>query len=151
MTGVPKLQLLPAPGAKPLAPAEAASRGHAVQQEIEAVVRSPAVHARDGQKGLQRNPVEERRWEEQEGAGRQRAIRNDQEPASGRRISFSRLTSMAFMVQVLGQQSQGAPAAPQSTLSQHRDAALIGSDIYRRAGGEPELLPEDATFVRIAI
>lgn len=151
MTGVPKLQLLPAPGAQSLAPAAAASRGQGIHQEVEPVVRSPALQARGGQKGLQRHPVEERRWEGQEGPAGQRTLRPDQDPASGRRISFSGLTSMAFVVQVLGQQSQTAAAAPQSTLSQHRDAALIGSDIYRKAGGEPELLPEDATFVRIAV
>ena len=151
MTGVPKLQLLPAPGAKPLAPAAAEARGLGVQQEVEAVVRSPALYGRGGQKGLQHHLVEERRWEEQAGPDRQRAIRNDQDPASGRGINFSRLNAMAFVVQVLGQQSQNTTAAPQSTLSQHRDGALIGSDIYRKAGGEPELLPEDATFVRIAI
>jgi hypothetical protein len=36
-------------------------------------------------------------------------------------------------------------------LSGHRDAALLGSDIYRRAGGEPEILPDSATFVRLAV
>ena len=153
MTGVQKLMLLPAPGAKPVAPSAAASRGQG-EQQVEAVVRSPAIHSRDGQRGPLRNPVEQHRWEEQEGAERQRRVQADQEPVKGRRISFSRLTSLGFMVQVLGQQSQAAresQTAQLSPLSQHRDGALIGSDSYRKAGGEPELLPEGATFVRLAV
>lgn len=150
MTGVQKLQLLPAPGAKPKAPATAVSQGSGVQQEIEAVVRSPATQSRTGQRALERQVMEERRWDEQKDAARKDRIQDGAGPAQGRRISFSRLTAMPFMVQVLGQQHPGSQTTQQTPLAQHRDGALIGSELYRKAGGEPELLPEDATFVRIA-
>ncbi|NIA68389.1 hypothetical protein HBA54_07270 [Pelagibius litoralis] len=155
MTGVSKLLLLPAPDAKPSAPSAVAAQNTGTQQAIEAVVRSPAADRRDGQTAQQRGSVEERRWQEQQGSqGRSRAVQV-QEPAKGRLISFSGLTSMPFMVQVLGQEqaqtSQGSRATPQSALSQHRDGALMGSDIYRKAGGEPEIMPESATFIRIAV
>jgi len=58
------------------------------------------------------------------------------------------------MVQLLGQQAiagRSQAVQPQTSLSGHRDAALMGSDVYRRAGGEPELLPDGATFVRLAV
>jgi hypothetical protein len=58
------------------------------------------------------------------------------------------------MVQLLGQQAvtgRAQAAQPQTSLSGHRDAAVMGSDVYRRAGGEPELLPDGATFVRLAV
>ncbi len=150
MTGVQKLPLLPAPGAKPKAPAVALSRGSGVQPEIEAVVKSPAARSRTGQRSLPHERVEERRWEEQRDAARRARFQDAAEPAKGRRISFSRLTAMPFMVQVLGQQSSGSQITQQTPLVQHRDGALIGSELYRKAGGEPELLPEEATFVRIA-
>ena len=150
MTGVQKLPLLPAPGAKPKAPVAAVSQGSGVQQEIEAVVKSPAAQSRTGQRGLPHQQVEERRWAEQKDAVRQGRVQGGADPAKGRRISFSRLTAMPFMVQVLGQQSPGSQTTQQTPLAQHRDGALIGSELYRKAGGEPELLPEDATFVRIA-
>ncbi len=160
MTGVQKLLLLPAPGAKPPASSDAASPAAAARQGVEAVTKIPPVRARDDQGNLQR------RWEDQEAAaaerrpgqppqGQTREGQAAQGPAKGRQVSFSRLSSMPFMVQVLGQQSlasKGLQPAPQSsTLSQHRDGALMGSEIYRKAGGEPELLPEDATFVRFAV
>lgn len=73
--------------------------------------------------------------------------------AGAKPSSFSRLTSMPFMVQVLGQQAPASRSqtAPETSLSGHRDAALLGSDLYRRAGGEPEILPDQATFVRLAV
>ncbi|WP_422364889.1 hypothetical protein [Pelagibius sp.] len=160
MTGVQKLPLLPAPGTKPMASSDAASPAAATKQGVEAVAKTPPLRARDDQGNLQR------RWEDQEAAAAERrpgrVAREDaardhaaQGPAKGRQVSFSRLSSMPFMVQVLGQQalaSKGLQPAPQSTsLSQHRDGALMGSEIYRKAGGEPELLPEDATFVRFAV
>lgn len=155
MTGVQKLPLLPAPGTKPMASPDAASPAAAAKQGVEAVTKIPPLRARDDQGNLQR------RWEDQEAAAAERrpgrAEREDaaQGPAKGRQVSFSRLSSMPFMVQVLGQQalaSKGLQPAPQSSsLSQHRDGALMGSEIYRKAGGEPELLPEEATFVRFAV
>lgn len=155
MTGVQKLLLLPAPGAKPSASPDAASPAAAAKQGVEAVAKTPPVRARDDQGNLQR------RWEDQEAAAAERKAAQPgqgqaaQGPAKGRQVSFSRLSSMPFMVQVLGQQSLAAkglqPAPQNSPLSQHRDGALMGSEIYRKAGGEPELLPEDATFVRFAV
>lgn len=155
MTGVQKLPLLPAPGTKPMASPDAASSAAAARQGVEAVAKTPPLRSRDDQGNLQR------RWEDQEAAAAERRpgrLAQDhvaQGPAKGRQVSFSRLSSMPFMVQVLGQQalaSKGLQSTPQSTsLSQHRDGAMMGSDIYRKAGGEPELLPEDATFVRFAV
>ena len=151
MSGVQKLHLLPAPGVKSAALQAAASKGQAARPEIEAVVKSPAVRARADDRGLLRNPIEERRPGGQQGPHAGGNLRD--EPATGKaeRIGFSRLTALGFMVQVLGQQNQGTQTAQPHTLAQHRDAALIGSESYRRAGGEPELLPDDATFVRVAV
>jgi len=55
---------------------------------------------------------------------------------------------------VLGQQAvagRSQAAQPQTSLTGHRDAALMGSAVSRRAGGEPELLPDGATCVRLAV
>ena len=154
MNPVAKIHLLPAPGTKLPVPAGTAAQSRGVPQEVEAVVRSPALKARDEQAAQQRGALRQRRGDEPEAqAGGSRASRQEAS-AKGRLISFSRLSSMPFMVQVLGQEGQTAkgatPAAP-GGLSEHRDGALMGSDLYRKAGGEPELLPETATLVRFAV
>ncbi len=151
MTGVQKLHLLPAPGVKSAALQAAASKGQAARPEIEAVVKSPAVRARAGNRGALRNPIEERRPGDRQGPPAGGNLRNEAAAGRAERIGFSRLTALGFMVQVLGQQNQAAQTAQPHTLTQHRDAALIGSESYRRAGGEPEVLPDDATIVRVAV
>ncbi|WP_420345444.1 hypothetical protein [Pelagibius sp.] len=153
MTGVPKMLLLPAPGAKPLAPSGAAGQGSGPRQPVEAVTRTTPPRS-GSEEAAARALVEQRAGEGRNGtAGRDRAAAA-QEPVKGRLVGFSRLSSMPFMVQVLGQQAlaERAPAtAAQSPLSQHRDGALMGSDLYRKAGGEPEFMPENATLVRFAV
>lgn len=154
MTAVAKIHLLPAPGTRLPVPAGTAAQSRGVPQEVEAVVRSPALKARDEQAAQQHGPLHQRRGDEPEAqAGSSRATRQEAS-AKERPISFSRLSSMPFMVQVLGQEGRAAksatPAAP-GGLSEHRDGALMGSDLYRKAGGEPELLPETATLVRFAV
>lgn len=153
MTGVPKMQLLPAPGAKPLAPSGAAGQGSGSRQVIEAVVRTTPPRA-GSEEAAARALVEQRAGEGRDGStGRERTAAA-QEPAKGRLASFSRLSSMPFMVQVLGQQAlaeRSPAAAAQTPFSQHRDGALMGSDLYRKAGGEPELMPDNATLVRFAV
>ncbi|WP_193367167.1 hypothetical protein [Pelagibius marinus] len=168
MTTVPRLQLLPPPGASPGATAVALpDQG---EQRVQPVLAAKAI--RQGRPEFQQSTIDERQAREQLGNARadnQRRADNRRtgedrrqtgtaparsETASGRLINFSRLSSMPFMVQVLGQQAAaGRPQAamPQTSLSGHRDAALLGSDIYRKAGGEPEILPDDATFVRLAV
>lgn len=42
-----------------------------------------------------------------------------------------------------------APA--QNALAQHRDGSILGSDAYRRAGGEPTLYSEQPRILRIAV
>jgi hypothetical protein len=54
--------------------------------------------------------------------------------------------SAGFMTQVLGQALGGEVSAG---LPGHRDGAALGSDAYRRAGGEPALYPTGATLFRL--
>lgn len=169
MTAVPRLQLLPPPGSTPGATAVAVPGQDAPR--VQPVV--PAKAAQRGRQGFQQATIDatiDRRQARQqlanEGRSGQARIGRDggqdqkssaavrSEATGGNLINFSRLTSMPFMVQVLGQQAGGGRSqapTPETSLSGHRDAALLGSDIYRKAGGEPEILPDDATFVRLAV
>jgi len=182
MTAVQRLQLLPAPGTTPAGQAVAApDRG---EQQVKPVVPARFVQRglqdpRDAQ-GLARGGVEtpqvesrtaDRRLSDRQsrqagpdGADNRRTTRATGEapakraaPATGHTYGFSHLSSLPFLVQVLGQEggqegmSAARRASPQTSLSSHRDAAQLGSDIYRKAGGEPEFLPETATFVRLAV
>lgn len=173
MTAVPRLQLLPPPGSAPGATAVATTEQGDPRVQPVVPAKSIRQDRQDFQQPLLEAPFEKRQArQELAGEGRAARARLSQEggpergqggagrttppsaPASGRQIHFSRLTSMSFMVQVLGQQTVGGrdPAVtPQTSLTGHRDAALLGSDIYRKAGGEPEILPDDATFVRLAV
>lgn len=165
MTAVQRLQLLPAPGPTPGATAVAIpAQG---EQQIKPVVPARVIEHDQPQYRRQQPETEQRTGERRMGdrrvSERQAALGHGEQgrwageasggTASGRRVAFSRLSSMAFMVQVLGQQTDPRLEAgtPQTSLSGHRDAALLGSDIYRKAGGEPEFLPETATFVRLAV
>lgn len=166
MTAVPRLQLLPPPGigsgvpavvlpgqegqpVKPVVPARAVPGGRSDQrQAYDAEQRSG--ERRVGDRRIADRQTAQARIGQHGEHGRPGAAATA--PASGRLIAFSRLSSMPFMVQVLGQEGSARPAeTPQTSLSGHRDAALLGSDIYRKAGGEPEFLPETATFVRLAV
>jgi hypothetical protein len=150
MTGVPRLQHLPVPATPAGTTALALSQGGAGQREkpvtpVSAVRAIPARAERGTAWG---------RDEAGESTTRRDSPAAGSEAASGRVVAFSRLSSMPFMVQVLGQQAaagRSLAALPQTSLTGHRDAALMGSDIYRRAGGEPEVLPDGATFVRLAV
>lgn len=168
MTAVPRLQLLPAPGTSPGGSAVAvAGRG---EQRVQPVL--PAKATERGRPDFRPSAIDERQAREKltnqraadgrGGAARLGSGGRDQasptavrgETGGGQQLHFSRLSSLPFMVQVLGQQAgadRPQAVAPQTSLAGHRDAALLGSDIYRRAGGEPEILPEDATFVRLAV
>jgi hypothetical protein len=154
MTGVPRLQHLPIPAASAGAPVVAATEtGERQRVRPVAPVAPAARHQAERDTG----------WAG--GAARKQigdGLHGDQGrgPSPGPRlsgdkpVSFSRLASMPFMVQLLGQQAalgRVLGAAPQTSLSGHRDAAMMGSDIYRKAGGEPEMLPDGATFVRLAV
>jgi hypothetical protein len=160
MTGVPRLQHLPVPAVAAGTTAvavPAAGDG----QRVRAV--QPVTPAQPSQARAERGTAwvegdSRDRIDDSARQGRERAAvtdsRSGREAAAGRLINFSRLTAMPFMVQVLGQQtaaSRSQVALPQTCLTGHRDAALLGSDIYRRAGGEPEMLPDGATFVRLAV
>ncbi|MEO3428228.1 hypothetical protein AAFN88_05180 [Pelagibius sp. CAU 1746] len=166
MTAVPRLQLLPAPGTLPGTAAVALpGQGEPRVQPVVPVkatrhnrpeIQQPTIDERQARRqlGNERAADHGRTGDERVGRGRQDAIPARGEAANGRLIGFSRLSSMPFMVQVLGQQATaGRPqaATPQTSLSGHRDAAQLGSDVYRKAGGEPEILPDDATFVRLAV
>jgi hypothetical protein len=166
MTGVPRLQQLPVPaasaGALTVAALDQANGG----QRVKAVTpvtpaqrhqqRSDGAETAQGREARRNDPQRNDPWSDDlqaDGRG-QRGSTAAQEAASGKLINFSRLSSMPFMVQVLGQQAAAGRAqasAPQTSLTGHRDAALLGSDTYRRAGGEPEFLPDSATFVRLAV
>lgn len=165
MTAVPRLQLLPPPGATPGALAVAAPG----QGDVRVQPVTPAKTAQQNRQGFRQATIDEHEAKQRlanggrptqarigEDSRQDRSGRSAQgrEAASGRLAPFSRLTSMPFMVQVLGQHAGGGraqPATPENSLTGHRDAALLGSDIYRKAGGEPEILPDDATFVRLAV
>lgn len=153
MTGVPRLQHLPVPASPAGTTALALPQGGAGQRDkpVAPVSAARAIPGR-AERGTAWSGEEAR--EGAEGAGRRPGARTATEAAAGRLVAFSRLSSMPFMVQVLGQQAaagRSQAALPQTTLTGHRDAALLGSDIYRRAGGEPEVLPDGATFVRLAV
>jgi hypothetical protein len=155
MTGVPRLQHLPVPVASAGALAVAQPEAGAGRQ-VKAVV--PVTPVRYD--ATERRQAERRQDRVNEGTGshQERRLQRGQftaEESNGNKpVTFSRLTSMPFMVQLLGQQSVASRtqlAQPQTNLTGHRDAALMGSDVYRRAGGEPGLLPDGATFVRLAV
>ena len=153
MTGVPRLQHLPVPAGPAGATALVPPQGGTGQREkpVTAVSAARAIPAR-AERGIpwDRDEAGESTGGDKRGIGGQAGT----EAAAGRLVAFSRLSSMPFMVQVLGQQASAGrhqAALPQTSLSGHRDAALMGSDIYRRAGGEPEVLPDGATFVRLAV
>lgn len=55
--------------------------------------------------------------------------------------------SAPFLVQVFGQDR----APPHIALMEHRDAAVLGSDAYRRAGATPPVYSEQPTLFRIAV
>ena len=63
--------------------------------------------------------------------------------------------STAFLVQLIAQDAQPQPgvglAGYGQTIDEHRDAAAIGSLVYRQAGAEPEVLSGRATFLSIAV
>ena len=154
MTGVPRLQHLPVPVAATGAPAVAQTPADAGRQVKPVVPVTPAHYghaerqADRGREGASEGSAssQERRLQRHRPAG--------DEARDNKPVSFSRLTSMTFMVQLLGQQTSAGrslAALPQTSLSGHRDAAVMGSDVYRRAGGEPQLLPDGATFVRLAV
>lgn len=152
MTGVPRLQHLPVPVASTGASAVAQTQAEAGRQ-VKPVTPVTPVHYGQAERGQRREGVGEGAAHGQERRLQRHRPAADEANAS-KPISFSRLTSMPFMVQLLGQQASAGrsqAALPQTSLSGHRDAALMGSDVYRRAGGEPGLLPDGATFVRLAV
>jgi hypothetical protein len=172
MTGVPRLLQLPVPAASAGALTVAASDQANGGQRVKAVTPVTPVqrhqqrpdgaetaHGREARRNNpQRNdPQRNDPWSDDlqaGGRGQRGNAAAAHEVASGKLINFSRLSSMPFMVQVLGQQAAAGrvqASAPQTSLTGHRDAALLGSDTYRRAGGEPEFLPASATFVRLAV
>lgn len=158
MTGVPRLQHLPVPAVSAGAPAVAAPPG-AGGRRVEAVVPVTAAERHQAETehkaAWARDAGRDAPGERAGGGGRGAAAGAlDGAAARGRLSGFSRLTSLPFAVQLLGQQSgagRSQAALPQTALSGHRDAALMGSDFYRRSGGEPEILPAGATFVRLAV
>jgi len=168
MTGVPRLQQLPVPaasaGALTVAAPDQANGGPRVKAVTPVTPTQRHQQRPDGTETAQsrearrNDPQRSDPWNEDLQADDFQAGRRGstvaQEAAGGKLINFSRLSSMPFMVQVLGQQGAAGRAqasAPQTSLTGHRDAALLGSDTYRRAGGEPEFLPDAATFVRLAV
>ncbi|GAB4357691.1 MAG: hypothetical protein Kow00114_09440 [Kiloniellaceae bacterium] len=164
MTVVARLQQLPVPAATAGALTVAATDQASGSQRVKAVTpvtpvqrhqqRPDGAEAPQGREARRNDPWRDDLQSDDFQAGRRGSAAASQEAASGRLASFSRLSSMPFMVQVLGQQSTAGRSQanlPQTSLSGHRDAALLGSDSYRRAGGEPGFLPHSATFVRLAV
>ena len=155
MNGVPRLQHLPVPAAAAGAAAPAVPEAGTDQRVKSVQPVAPTEFNRPHGRGGWGLPDEPEHLGDKASRDRSaaRASRDGSEPAAGRLINFSRLTAMPFMVQVLGQQAavRGHQAVPQTSLTGHRDAALLGSDLYRRAGGEPGMLPDGATFLRLAV
>jgi hypothetical protein len=179
MTAVQRLQFLPAPGTtpagqagaapgreeqqvRPVVPARFVQRGLQDPRDSQGVARShsetPQVERRVADRRLRDREAAQAGLHDS-GSGRRasgpggNAGAGLTAPATGRSYGFSQFSSLPFLVQVLGQEglTAGRLAAPQTSLSSHRDAAQLGSDIYRKSGGEPEFLPETATFVRLAV
>ncbi len=75
-------------------------------------------------------------------------------PATGGTAAAPR-DSIAFTVQLLSQTSNPVPnralAGYGQDLALRKDSAQIGSDIYRRAGAEPDLLTQAPTFLSLAV
>lgn len=61
--------------------------------------------------------------------------------------AFYPTDSVPFLVQLLGQESE----RPQVLITEHRDAAELGSDAYRRVGAAPPIYTEQATLFSFAI
>src|SRR3546814_6739464 len=134
MTGIPRLQHLPVPVATTGATAVALPESG---RQAKAVVPVTPVHPRQAQAerstawsgGAAREGAEDagdlKRGHKAAADGRASG-----ETTVGRLAGFSRLSSMPFMVQVLGQQAAAgrSQVPPQTSLSGHRDAALLGSD-----------------------
>jgi len=55
--------------------------------------------------------------------------------------------SSQFLAQIFGQDH--GPAG--NVVALHRDGATLGSDAYRRAGGEPVIYSEQPRILRIAV
>jgi hypothetical protein len=158
MTGIARLQHLPVPATA--GTVAVATPDHAEDRQVKAVLPVTPTHRNGAEaersarwaRGTGRDQISDG-----SGGGEERRAAAGPlvgEAAGGRQISFSRLTSMSFVVQLLGQQSapgRSQAAMPQTLLTGHRDAAVMGSELYRRSGGEPEILPDSATFVRLAV
>ena len=71
------------------------------------------------------------------------------EAARGIRILPTTHAAPPFAAQLLGQQAPDAPAGPE--LLAHRDAAALGSEAYRRAGGEPPFYSEAPAYFRLSV
>jgi hypothetical protein len=160
MTGVPRLQHLPVPATATGSMAVAVPEAGGGQQAKALVPVTPprATQPHTGRGTAWTGGAGRERIADgtRQSGGRQAAPSDPSaaEGAGGRLVSFSRLSALPFMVQVLGQQAAAGSrlaAVPQTSLAGHRDAALLGSDSYRRAGGEPAVLPDGATFVRLAV
>jgi hypothetical protein len=153
MTAVPRLQLLPAPGTSPGTTAVALPDQR--EQRVQPVV--PAKAARHGRPEYQQTTIDERQARQQLGSERAESQRrtNDRRAgedrrqagttpvrseAAGGRLSFSRLSSMPFMVQVLGQQATAgrrhAPDQPQRP-PRRRPAGQRHLPQSRRRAGDP--------------
>jgi hypothetical protein len=78
-----------------------------------------------------------------QGSGRQAPVRT---PAAGH-VPLQ-AGSVAFLTQLLGQASETAQA---HAVLGHRDGPSLGSEAYRRAGGEPALYRSDPALFQIAV
>lgn len=77
------------------------------------------------------------------------------EQAGPQSVEEATQPSIPFLVQLLGQNAapiRGVGLAGYGpAIEKHRDAAVLGSQLYRQAGGEPSILSERATFLSIAV
>jgi len=95
--------------------------------------------------------------ERRQNSSRRAAANQDRftESAAAQSVEEAIQPSIPFLVQLLGQDA--APirgvglAGYGQAIEQHRDAAILGSQLYRQAGGEPSILSEGATFLSIAV
>ncbi len=71
------------------------------------------------------------------------------EAPQGIRIPPTTHAAPPFAAQLLGQQASAALAGPE--LLGHRDAAALGSEAYRRAGGEPAIYSEAPAYFRLSV
>jgi len=150
MAGLPPSLILPASAAAIRLPPPAGSApGHGSEGRPVSAVFPPPQLREDTQARQPRQNLAEGRGGRTRGTdhtpfGRSRPRTSDSEAQS---FSATGIVSSSFLAQVLGQDL--GPAG--NIVALHRDGPALGSDAYRRAGGEPAIYSEEPRLLRLAV